>query len=381
MPVLRIILIIVFTVAYFAAGAQEPGSSFYSDDIKNERYDAGAPFFSGALIPGYSPEMEFNFTGSLLLSFKTRRNNPYLSYSNFPAVISVTTRGDIFCTGLLTSFWFDDRFRFSLLTNYINRDDNYWGVGMDNAGSVSKGESTTAYHQEHFAVKPAFVLKIVNKLYAGILLNYVKTEATEINGLMLEDPAVNAYGTSISGTGLGVLVNYDTRDSKTLPVRGIMAGAEGLFYTDALSDYEYTVIELDYRQYTPAIREGSVLAWQVNARFGTSRIPWTDMPQLGSMNDLRGYYYGQYRDRSAGYLLVEYRHTFLRKSDLQLSRHGFVFWLGGGSAFDKISSIHSGIFSTGLGYRFQIQPQSNIRLDVGFGTEYVGIYLGFFEAF
>jgi hypothetical protein len=35
----------------------------------------------------------------------------------------------------------------------------------------------------------------------------------------------------------------------------------------------------------------------------------------------------------------------------------------------------------GLGYRFELQPRSNVRIDIGFGRNSSGIYFNFTEAF
>jgi hypothetical protein len=380
--VLRIIILIILLFLLLPVKAQEEETHIYSNEAKNERFDTGSPIISGMIMPSYTPEMRFNVTGGMLLIFKTRRNNTYLAHSSLPLIFNISSHGDFFSTGKLTSYWFDDRFKFTLMTLYLNRDDHYWGVGMEKAVSVTKGDHTTAYHQEQTRLKPVFSLQISKTIYTGLVISRVKTIASQLNELMSEDPAILAYGTSIVSNGLGVSLTFDTRDLPTRPVNGTFIGIEGLVYDKTFkSDNNFKTLEVDYRQCLPVIREGSVLAWQADARFNSDQVPWTEMPQLGTMDDLRGYYYGQYRDRSSLYALLEYRHTFSKKASDELSRHGFVFWMGAGTVFEKLTKINSSILSTGLGYRYEIQPQRVIRLDLGFGTEYAGIYLGFCEAF
>jgi outer membrane protein assembly factor BamA len=379
---LRVVFFVLFLLVIHRVEAQETESHFYRNESKNERFDAGSPIISGILFPSYTPEMMFNIRGGALLTFKTRRNNDYLTHSDIPVLFSLSPDGGFYCSGMITTFWFDDRFKFTFDASFTDRNDNYWGVGIENATSVKKGDQTTKYHQKYLSIKPAFSFKISKNIYAGLVLNRNQMEAGNITDLMTEDPAILTYGTSIISNGLGIKATFDTRDIPTYPTKGILIGAEALFYVRKFdSDNTFKTFEFDYRQYHHVIREGSVLAWQAHTRFATGNVPWSEMSQLGSINDLRGYYYGQYRDRSSAYAIVEYRHTFLKKASEQLSRHSVVFWMGAGTIYEKLTKINKGILSTGLGYRYEVQPHRTIRIDLGFGTEYAGLFIGFCEAF
>jgi hypothetical protein len=81
------------------------------------------------------------------------------------------------------------------------------------------------------------------------------------------------------------------------------------------------------------------------------------------------------------FLLVEYRHTFFTRSSNEPSRHGIVFWIGGGTVYSAPQEIKKIVPNTGIGYRYELQPRMNLRIDLGFGTESMGVYLGFNEAF
>ena len=102
---------------------------------------------------------------------------------------------------------------------------------------------------------------------------------------------------------------------------------------------------------------------------------------LGTPDDLRGVFYGQYRDKSAAVLQMEYRHTFSGNRSDGLSRHGFVFWIGSGTVFPEFSGLDKVLFNTGIGYRYEIQPNNNLRVDLGFGTENIGIFVNYAESF
>ena len=139
-------------------------------------------------------------------------------------------------------------------------------------------------------------------------------------------------------------------------------------------------MSIDYRNYLKIKREGRTLATQVRGRFTTGDVPYGEMSQLGTPFDLRGYRWGQYRHESMVYVLAEYRHMF-RKHDGSLSKAGFVGWLGGGSLGETVGELNKWLPNAGLGFRFEVQPRMNLRVDYGFGKESSGFYFNFNEAF
>jgi outer membrane protein assembly factor BamA len=175
---------------------------------------------------------------------------------------------------------------------------------------------------------------------------------------------------------------YDARDIRTNPTKGFFINIEAIYYDNFLSgNYKYQLFGIDYRQYLPLFRKGSIVAWQLNSTLGFGNMPWCDLQKIGTPNDLRGFFKGQYRDKSTAVLQLEYRHTFSGNNKDGLSRHGFVFWIGCGTVFEEITKIDNALFNTGLGYRFEIQPDNNLRIDLGFGTKNTGIYINYSESF
>jgi hypothetical protein len=199
---------------------------------------------------------------------------------------------------------------------------------------------------------------------------------------MLEDPEILSYGHDIFSGGAGVALVYDKHSILDPVSPGFYIKIKGIGYLKPLkSDYIYQKIEIDYRHYLPIIRQGSILALQVKSSLSFGNVPWTNMPQPGGSNDLRGIYQGQFRDKNSIVILAEYRHFFNRSGTDELSRHGFAFWLGGGTVFPDISGLKYAMLSTGAGYRYRMQPNITLRIDVGFSAENFGIYMGLNEAF
>jgi outer membrane protein assembly factor BamA len=261
-------------------------------------------------------------------------------------------------------------------------DDHFWGIGIDNGLNIEKGEETTLYHRNGYQLKPSLLFRFAQNFYTGIKVDVNHTKATDLSELMMEDQHIALFGTDILNVGAGITLTYDTRDFQPNPASGLVVKLNGMYYNEALgSDNNYEILELDYRQYLEIIRNGSVLAWQIKARIGFEQVPWTDMSSIGGFYDLRGYFRGQYRDRSMSFILLEYRHKFFNRRSIELSRHGMVFWVGGGTVYSTPQEIKKLLPGMGLGYRYELQPRMNLRVDIGFGTETMGVYLGFNEAF
>lgn len=373
-----IIILIFFLLSVFKSNAQ----IFVNKEKQVERFEAGAPVFSPLIMPSYTPEMGLAISTGGLLTFKTRRNNPYIGHSVLPVILGVSTKGAFYSRVFFSSFWIDDRLRFNTDLWFENMKDNYWGIGYEKAKNTKKGESTTEYHKNWLKISPSLLIKLSTNFFGGLKVDLNRTIAGDISEVMLEDPHILEYGTNILNTGLGFTLNYDSRDLPSNAWKGMLVKIDGLFYNEKLGgDYTYKAYELDYRQYINIMRQGTILAWRVNSRVTAGQVPWTDMSKLGSLNDLRGYYWGQYRDKSMALAIIEYRHTFNKKGSVNLSRHGIVIWLGSGTVFENTTEINSTIINLGAGYRFALQPRMNLRIDIGFGEETAGLYVSLNEAF
>jgi surface antigen Omp85-like protein len=343
--------------------------------------DSGKFKITPLLAPAYNPEMQFLIAGGVLLSWKVGANPLRIQRSTLSSTVSISSIGAINVSTTLSSFWNEDRFRLNADLAFKDMDDNYWGVGFDAGLAPSESDSTTAYHRRWFKFSPRVVWRVKGGLLVGGVLDLNKTEATEINSTMLQDPTFRQFGSSNSNAGVGLVVQYDTRDVAANAWKGVYAGLTITTYGGWLGgDNQYETYLLDYRQYQSLGRAGRTFAWQIKSRIGAHNIPWPEFSMLGTGYDLRGYVEGRFRDRSTVIGLAEYRHMFVRSSG-RLSRHGFVVWAGGGTLGPDIARLHGFLPNGGFGYRLELQPRSNVRVDFGFGRNSRGIYFNFTEAY
>ena len=182
-------------------------------------------------------------------------------------------------------------------------------------------------------------------------------------------------------TGLGLVLRYDSRDIPVNAWHGMYIDLRSTFYSSAFGgDNNYQVYQLDFRKYFQVSRLGRTLALQFKSRIGVGNIPYGEMSLLGTPFDLRGYTWGRYRDKSSIFFIGEYRHMF-EKASGELSKHGMVAWMGTGSIAQDPSSFSNWLPNFGFGYRFEVQPRMNLRIDIGIGRETSGFYFNFNEAF
>lgn len=356
---------------------------------KARKIEEGKVIVSPAVIPGYTPELRFMISGGGIISWTNNRQNKQLPRSNMAVGFALSTTGAMVINLRPVTFWANDRFRLNAGFWHKNMPDHYWGVGYLNGYETPESDSTTAYRRRWFQFKVDALVRVKGGLFAGPTFDLNHTRGSGESEGVASDPYYIRYNDKPLNTGLGALLRYDSRDVTVNAWKGLYLDAQVLFYGPWLGgDNSYRVAMLDYRHYRRInSRDGRVLAWQLISRMTFGEVPYGEMSQLGSPFGLRGYHWGRYRDKSMTYLMAEYRHTFVRGNG-NLSRHGAVAWLGAGSIYDLENTGYSSGAGTnrllpnaGLGYRLEVQPRLNMRLDFGVGRETTGFYFNIVEAF
>ncbi len=380
----NLLAVILITILAYEGLAQSHGLKGFFErrkKLKNERIEAGLPFLSPMIGPGYTPDAGLLFAVGGLLSFKTNRYDTLIQRSSLPVTFLASTRGNISFGAKLKSFWWKDKVRINVLAAYSDAMDDYFGVGYNSAVEIPKSDTTTLYNRQGWAFKPEFLYSIRPNLYGGIMFDFNYTNAVETNPVMEEDPTFIEFGPENYNAGIGFSLQYDSRDIVVNAWKGIFANIAATFYTPGLgSDNRYQVVLLDLRHYRQLDREGKTIAFRYKGRFGYGDVPWAEMTKLGGSRELRGYIKGQYRDVAGMHFTAEYRHMFLDHQG-ELSSHGFTTWVASGTIFDGVDNIVKWLPNFGFGYRFEVQPRMNLRIDFGFGRDSTGIYFDFTEAF
>lgn len=385
----RIILSFGLALTSLSILAQDEGrkKSFWSklDSIRAAKIEFGQSLFTPFIAPAFSPELGFLISAGGLYTFKVQKENPILERSSVPFAAGISSNGSVQFNARLTLYGKDDKCRTSSELWLKDMPDNYFGVGYDNGKNTPLSDSTTTYHRTWFRLYYKLLTRFGEHLFWGAALDINRTTGKDLNDYILADPNIIETGNFSKNAGLGLSVQYDSRDLIVNAYEGIFLDLNVMFYGWFLGGQsKYEVIDLDYRQYQ-LVGHRKVLTWQIRNRNAFDEVPWPEMSQLGTPFDLRGYRWGRFRDKSMLFGILEYRHMFGdggsgKKFSLK-DRSGIVAWIGSGSIAPDPTSYVKWLPNFGAGYRLETEPRMNIRVDFGFGADSSFFYISFNEAF
>ena len=385
----RVFAFLCLTVLLYPASIaqeKEKKHTFWSnlDSIRAAKIEFGQSLFTPFIAPAFSPELGFLVSAGGLYTFKVQKENPILERSSIPFAAGISSNGSLQFNARLTLYGKDDKHRASGELWFKDMPDNYFGVGYEKARNTPLSDTTTTYQRTWFRLYYKLLTRFGPHLFWGAALDINRTTGKELNDYILEDPNIIQTGNFSKNAGIGLSVQYDSRDLIVNAYEGMFLDLNVMFFGRFFGGRsKYEVIDLDYRQYQLVGRR-KVLSWQIRARSAFDEVPWPEMSQLGTPFDLRGYRWGRFRDKSMLFGLVEYRHMFGSGNSKKFSfkdRSGFVTWIGGGSIAPDPTSFSQWLPNVGVGYRFETEPRMNIRVDYGFGIDSSFFYISFNEAF
>ena len=329
--------------------------------------------------PSYSPDFGLLVGGSALMTFSLNPKDSTLKRSVVPAALAFMFDGGINLFFKPQLFFKGDRFRIFGKFSYKNTVENYYGIGYTTNRDYVRSDSTSRYRYSGVQINPWFLFRLgEGNFFAGPQVDILYDHFTNPGKYLVQEPTYVASGGHSGGytnfnAGLGFLLTYDSRDVPANAYEGIYLDLRGMAYHKIFgSERNFYRFELDYRQYKQ-VGHRRVIAWTAQTKnvFG-DRIPLTQYSLAGTPFDLRGYYMGQYRDKSAHLVMAEYRHMFNTDQDTWLKRivsHlGFVAWAGCGFMGPNPVKVQGVLPNYGLGLRIEVQPRMNVRLDLGKNT-------------
>lgn len=376
-----LLVILLFTTHLLAQESSKEEKKIARKQKKQEKIEKGKLMVLPLAGPAYTPELEFTIAGSVMLSYKTNPKDTLIQRSSSPISIGVSSTGAYFFGTKVTTFWRQDSWRIYADINFKDMPDNYYGVGYDAGLNTYVSDSTTSYKRTWFQFYPKFLHQFRKHHFVGPNLDINYTKGSDASAGVASDVDYQEFNDQPFNAGIGVVYQYDSRDIPVNAWKGWYLEVIGTFYGGYLGGQNnYQLLAIDYRNYFKIKRLGRTLAMQVRGRFTTGDVPYGEMSQLGTPFDLRGYRWGQYRDESMLYIIEEYRHMFAKK-DGSPGKAGFVVWLGAGTLAETVGEFDKWLPNAGLGFRFEVQPRMNLRIDYGFGKESRGFYFNFNEAF
>lgn len=333
--------------------------------------------------PAYTPELGFLIAGGGAMNWNGDVDVPSLPRSSFTLIAGGSTLGAFIAQARLNTFFNADDTRITTNLDVRDQPDNYFGVGIFNGFTRVMGKDTTYLRRTWWNVDPTLLKRVVDKLFVGFTLQFSGSVGRELSPGVASDPDFARHGSSIINTGVGLTVQYDTRDVPINAWKGMLISATWAGFAPVLGGNTlFHTLNVDYRHYVQLGFRGSTLAWQVKYRTAFGDAPWSELSQVGTPFDLRAYRWGQFRDRTAFTAVLEYRFMLPVDEKLIWSHLGFAAWGGVGAMSPNAWPDFTKVLpAAGVGLRVELFNRVTLRLDVGFGRRSNAVYFNFLEAF
>ena len=362
----RTAIAIVLILGVFILAPPTATASNVEDTVEQtaEQTDAASRIFDSERffvmpIPISNPTIGTGLGLSTMYLFQAGENAPPSSVN----LVGFYADSKSWAGALGTETYFrDDKYRLSGWVGYYDANLEFYGVG---SGAGDRGESI-GINQRGPMLLARFLARIASSLFIGPQYRYIANETALQDPILPPDLPGDLIPSSIKNvtSGLGVVLEHDTRDSKFSPLEGSYAELLANFAHEKIgSDNNYEQYEVSYNRFG-SIGEGKVLAWRATGCFRGGDTPYYDLCMFGGESDaIRGYIGGQYRDKVSVTTQLEYRWRFRNK-------WGMVFFGGIGQVAPKLSEIDLGdlLPSAGVGLRFMASEEERVNLGVDFAV-------------
>jgi hypothetical protein len=319
---------------------------------------------SFAIVPGpfYNPNLGLGLNVIPMLMFHPNKSDsvspPSLAllnamYAIKPPFDEASSRQSVFVSAATRLFLDEDRWRIVGMAAYINLFQQFYGVG----GDANYSDPAFDYRLEQtIALVQVYRQLFWKGFYLGAMVAYIAFHTKT------DDPAdeqvLEDLGSGSDWRGqpnIGLLSQYDTRDSNYYPSRGVNFNlrVNGSFQ----SDEAYGVIAPGFNQYFPLLPNARlVLAYRIFGQFGFGNLPMAGYAHYGMRGTTLGYESGEYMDKMMAGAEAEIRW-------LAFKRVGFEGGLGVGKVFSEFSEFPDEPWLPGIwgGATYKVMEKQDIR--------------------
>ncbi len=320
--------------------------------------------------PSYTREASFGLGAIMTGLYRLDRSDSIMQPSDISIAANASLLGFYSIVAKGNNLFKGNRARLSYKVAFTNKPLNFWGITYDDCAVNPKSK----YTRKQIKWDIDYVYRLTKEFYIGTTstLNYADVSKIENAGYLLGQNRTYFFA------GLGVLLQYDTRDFIPNPQRGVYLMLKEVFYPDFFATFNRnlfaTTVIFDVYQ---KAWEGSVIAADIYGQFNNKDLPWPLREELGTGGvRMRGYYGGRYIDNNQIACQVELRQHIA-------GRFGCVVWGGAGTVFPTLKKFDWAhiLPNYGLGLRFEFKHNVNVRVDYGFGKGTSGFVFNFGEAF
>ena len=258
----------------------------------------------------------------------------------------------------------NDKQRIVYNAEFFSMPTSFWGVGYDAAMT----NDAMRYLASRTIVDARFLQRVAKGLFVGVGADFnyhFGRFGGKRNFVAESDFLARLDGERVeyNATGISLFVEYDTRDVLSAPQRGVYLSAQAKVRPKGMNSVGQTLwsgsLSANFYQ---RLWQGAVLALDLRGEWNSEGTPWVYNASIGSLQSMRGYYAGRFNDLCAVTLQAELRQKIYK-------RLGAVAWGGAGNVFHSFRTFawHETLPTYGVGLRYEIKKNVNIRLDYGFG--------------
>ena len=323
-------------------------------------------FISGenwAFIPAvtYSPETSLGLGLRAIKVFRHKDKDPsVLRPSSLPITFLYTLNNQLIFTTELELWTNENKEYLNARLELANFPFKFFGIGNE-VSSIDGEFYTTRYAYLHLN----YERMVAKGLYIGPRYEFrIDDISRRVPGGLLESSQVPGFdGQRISG--LGILLNHDTRDNIFQPQKGWFNQISWMKFSELFgSNFQYDQLVFDVRKYLRTYNS-QVLAIQSWWSFTHGNAPFQQISLIGGSDRMRGFFEGRFRDNHAMVQQLEYRMPVYRNLSMVLFGHA-------GQVADrpKNFNVRNLRYGTGFGFRYKLNGDGlNIRLDIAIGDQ------------
>jgi hypothetical protein len=276
-----------------------------------------------------------------------------------------TENGSWFAAGGHVGSWKKDSIRYTGAAGYADFNLKFYGIDPDRQTPDDNGFE---FNIEGFLFlqELTFRIKESNFFIGGRYSYFNATTDSDIFGGI---PGIPNDGLDDATGGLGLIINYDSRDNIISPSNGHLDKLHTMFYNEAFGgNYDYTKIKASSYSYWP-ILDNVVLGVRLEGDFIGDGAPFYDVPYI----DMRGIPALRYQGENVIVTELEARWDITYRWSL-------VGFGGSGWTAENIGDFgdESAKFAGGGGFRYLIARRLGLRvgLDIAVGPEDTVVYMG-----
>lgn len=328
---------------------------------------------SFALAPYYSQESSFGIGGQLSALYRLDRKDSLMQPSDLTLMGGGSINGT-YSVGLQGHINWTRGHRMNYILEFQSQSRDFWGIDYNCCAS----NPATKVRFNRINVSADHEMRFAGHWFWGVA---VRMKYGAIKELDFEhEEYIQGQDTKGFFSGLGLSVVYDTRDFILNPKKGMMFMLRHIYYPKQLGTNDYAIgyTTAQFNFYHPLWKD-AIMAYDLFAETNITdgKLPW-QMRELICNDDrrMRGYYAGSYMDNNQVCVQAEIRQHIYK-------RFGCVAWGGLGTFFNTFESfnVRQYLPNYGVGLRFEMKKNTNLRMDLGFGRGTSGIIFNFGEAF